>query len=255
MRINPSRPTPITSARTLNSIGSRAVPNRGVGAAGSNFQNLLSRPLASTAESRPVVRGQAATTLPRAFAQVTPEAASPSASTNSVSTKAASASTPKYTTFQQNWLDSNSGTYANLLQSSLSRPEPYTFRDVTSNWTNLSNGKPETYTRAVGVVSPGDAAELANLMGGQVVESPFQTIGSGVKDLYIQMPTGQMIDASALAYSLNQARTGSDPFAATQSVLSVYQTEAKSFQYGNATDAIYGILKGTLKTGPQNMPS
>lgn len=162
---------------------------------------------------------------------------------------------PEFNLMQQSWLDANSGPYANLLKSSLSRTTPYTLNTVTASWSNLSTGRPELFTRAVGVVSQTDAQELATQLGGTVVESPFTALGGAAKDLYIRMPNGQMVDASVLANDLNNARGGKDPFSATQAVLNAYSTEAQSFNYDSANDAIYRVMRGVFSTTPRALPS
>ena len=91
--------------------------------------------------------------------------------------------------------------------------------------------------------------ELASLLGGTLVASPFTTFGTQQRDPYIRMPNGQMIDASVLANSLNAARTAKDPFSATQSVLEVYKAEAASFNLGTSTDALDYVSKGLLRPG------
>lgn len=162
----------------------------------------------------------------------------------------------KFNSLQQNWLDSNTGNYADLMLHNLSRPEPFVIETVGIQWANGSTGKPEFSNRAVGNVSAEGGKKLAQLMGGTLVDSPFDTFGSSKRDQYIRMPNGQMIEASVLASQLNAAKSSQDPFSATQSVIEVYRNEAKNFSLQTSMNAIDLVSKGVLVTNrPVGVPS
>lgn len=148
---------------------------------------------------------------------------------------------------QQSWLDANPGPFANLLRHNLGRAEPFEIHSVSLDWLNGGTGKAESMQRAVGNVSAASGQELAQLLGGTLVQSPFGTFGTGQRDQYIRMPTGQMIEASVLANQLNAARQSRDPFAATQGVLEIYQREAQTFDLASSTNAIDLVTKGILR--------
>jgi len=57
---------------------------------------------------------------------------------------------PKSSAQQKSWLDSNTGTYANLLANNLSRTQPYSIDKVDIKWSSGNNSKPELLNRAVG---------------------------------------------------------------------------------------------------------
>jgi hypothetical protein len=164
------------------------------------------------------------------------------------------APSPQFNALQQSWLDANAGPFANLLRHNLGRSEPFEIHSVSLDWLNGGTGKPEFMQRAVGNVSPASGQELAQLLGGTLVQSPFGTFGTGQRDQYIRMPTGQMIEASVLANQLNAARQAKDPFSATQGVLEIYQREAQAFDLASSTNAIDLVTKGILRpTWPQEV--
>ncbi len=155
---------------------------------------------------------------------------------------------------QQAWLDTHAGPLANLLLNNLSRSSPFEMHSVSLDWLNGGTGKPESMQRAVGNVSPSSGQELAKLLGGTLVQSPFGTFGTGQRDQYIRMPNGQMIEASVLANQLNAARQAKDPFTATQGVLEIYQREMQSFDLASSTNAIDLVTKGLLRPNwPQQL--
>jgi len=147
---------------------------------------------------------------------------------------------------QQNWLDANTGVYANLMRANLSRSQPFQLDAVDIRWSNVSTGKPEFISRAVGNVTNESGKELADLLGGTLMKSPFDTFGTSQKDQYIRMPNGQMVEASVLANQLNAARTATDPFSATQSILEIYRAGNQRFDLNTSTDAIDLVTKRTL---------
>ena len=147
---------------------------------------------------------------------------------------------------QQNWLDSNEGNYANLMVHNMSRTEPFVIESVGIKWANGSTGKPEFSNRAVGNVSAEGGKKLAQLIGGTLVDSPFDTFGTAQRDQYIRMPNGQMIEASVLASQLNASKASQDPFSATQSVLEMYRNEGKNFSVQTSMNAIDLVSKGKL---------
>ncbi len=198
---------------------------RQTGARGSNFGEILNARLAPAEARTPVLKPTSARNLP-------------------VSPKDATAEPPPLDPMKQNWLNANAGPYASLLRDSLSRNSAYTLSPVQIQWNNLSNGRPENLTRAVGTVDRESGMQLAALMGGTLVESPFTTFGTQQRDQYIRLPNGQMVDASVLANSLNQARGAIDPFSATQNVLEVYKAEAAQYNPGNSMDALDGVSNG-----------
>lgn len=198
---------------------------RQTGARGSNFGEILNARLAPAEARTPVLKPASARNLP-------------------VSPKDAIAAPPPPDPMKQNWLNANAGPYASLLRDSLSRNGAYTLSPVQIQWNNLSNGRPENLTRAVGTVDRESGLQLAALMGGTLVESPFTTFGTQQRDQYIRLPNGQMVDASVLANSLNQARGALDPFSATQNVLEVYKAEAAHYNLGTSTDALDGVSNG-----------
>lgn len=157
------------------------------------------------------------------------------------------APSPQFNALQQRWLDANAGPFANLLRHNLARAQPFEIHSVSLDWLNGSTGKPETLQRAVGNVSAASGQELAELLGGTLVQSPFGTFGTGQRDQYIRMPNGQMIEASVLANQLNAARQSKDPFTATQGVLEIYQREAQTFDLASSTNAIDLVTKGILR--------
>jgi hypothetical protein len=168
------------------------------------------------------------------------------------------ASTPtlQFNSMQQNWLDANTGAFANVMKHNLGRAQPFQLEGVDVRWANGSTGKPEFSQRAVGNLSTASGKELAALMGGTLVQSPFDTFGTTQRDQYIRMPNGQMVEASVLANQLNAARTASDPFSATQSVLEIYRIENQNFDLNSSTNAVDLVTKGTLRTGvPLNQVS
>jgi hypothetical protein len=168
----------------------------------------------------------------------------------------ASAPTLKFNTMQQNWLDANTGAFANVMKHNLGRAQPFQLEGVDVRWANGSTGKPEFSQRAVGNLSVASGKELAALMGGTLVQSPFDTFGTTQRDQYIRMPNGQMVEASVLANQLNAARTASDPFSATQSVLEIYRIENQNFDLNSSTNAVDLVTKGSLRTGvPLNQVS
>jgi hypothetical protein len=150
---------------------------------------------------------------------------------------------------QQNWLDANTGPYADLMRYNLNQSEPLKLDAVDVRWINGNNGKPEALTRAVGTISQDSGRQLAQLMGGTLVQSPFDIYGSSQKDQYIRMPNGQMVEASMLASQLNAARATSDPFSATQAVLDLYRSENQSFDLNTSRNAIDLMGKGILSRG------
>ncbi len=159
----------------------------------------------------------------------------------------------KINSMQQSWLDSNTGSYANLMMHNLSRSTPFAIDNVDIRWANGSSGKPEFVPRAVGNVSAESGKQLAQLMGGTLVNGPFETFGTSQRDQYIKMPSGQMIEASVLASQLNAARGASDPFSATQSVLEIYRLESQNFNMASSNNAIDLVSKGSLRAGwPSN---
>lgn len=150
---------------------------------------------------------------------------------------------------QQKWLDSNTGNYANLMLHNLSRSTPFAIDNVDIRWANGSNGKPEFVPRAVGNVTAESGKQLAQMMGGTLVNGPFDTFGTSQRDQYIKMPNGQMIEASVLASQLNAARGASDPFSATQSVLEIYRLESQNFDLAASSNAVDLVTKGSLRAG------
>ena len=154
---------------------------------------------------------------------------------------------------KQNWLSANAGPYADLLTDNLTRTDAYTLGAVQIQWSNFSNGRPESLTRPVGTIDRESGQQLATLLGGTLMQSPFGTFGTQQKDQYIRMPNGQMIDASVLAHSLNQARGAKDPFSATQNVLEVYKVEASRFELAKSMDAVDGVSNGRLFPGSPNL--
>ena len=155
---------------------------------------------------------------------------------------------PKSSAQQKSWLDSNTGTYANLLANNLSRTQPYLIDKVDIKWFSGNNSKPELISRAVGNLNEAGGKQLAQLLGGTLVDSPLETFGSQQRDQYIKMPNGQMIEASVLASQLNAARGATDPFAATQGVLEVYKFQNQSFDLASSTNAIDLVMKGKLQS-------
>jgi len=185
-----------------------------------NFRDVL------TARSTPVETRKPVVTLASAkFLAVSPKAAAASIS---------SSATVTINPMQQNWLDANTGSYASLMADNLTRGGGFNLSPVQIQWSNLSNGRPEGFTRAIGTVDREGAQQLASMLGGTVVQAPLSVFGTSVRDPYIRLPNGQMIDASVLANSLNQARGASDPFSATQNVLEVYKAEAAQFSPSNS---------------------
>lgn len=186
--------------------------------------------------------------LPSGPTRSTPPASTPDTPTTSNPNPAPAAS-PKFNALQQNWLDANTGVYANVLKANLSRSQPFPIDGVDIRWSNGSTGKPEFSQRAVGVVSTQTGKELAALFGGTLVQSPFETFGTSQRDQYIKLPNGQQVDASVLASQLNAARDSSDPFSATQSVLEIYRVENQNFNLSTSTNAIDLVTKGILNPG------
>lgn len=156
---------------------------------------------------------------------------------------------------QQNWMDANTGTYANLMTNNLTRSVPFQIEGVDIRWANGTTGKPEFQQRAVGNISVESGRELAQLLGGTLVDSPFGTFGTSARDRYIRMPNGQMIEASVLAHQLNAARTAEDPFSATQAVLEIYQIEARNFDPGTSQNAVDLVSRRLLNTGVNVTPT
>ena len=159
----------------------------------------------------------------------------------------------KFNGMQQKWLDANTGNYANMMVHNLSRSTPFAIDNVDIRWANGSTGKPEFVPRAVGNVTAESGKQLAQMMGGTLVNGPFDTFGTSQRDQYIKMPNGQMIEASVLANQLNAARGASDPFSATQSVLEIYRLENQNFDLATSNNAIDLVTKGSLRAGwPSN---
>lgn len=152
----------------------------------------------------------------------------------------------KFNPLQQNWLDANTGPYANIMKANLERAQPFQIDGVDIRWSNGSTGKPEFSQRAVGNVSDTSGREFAQLFGGTLVRGPFETFGTSQRDQYIRMPNGQMIEASVLASQLNAARSAADPFSATQSVLEIYKVEIDNFNLATSTNAIDMMSKGMM---------
>ena len=222
-----------SSSRLSNLRMNRIEPTVGrttrqTGARGSSFGEILNARLAPAEARTAVLKPTSARNLP-----VSPKDAT-----------AAPPQPPPLDQMKQNWLNANAGPYASLLRDSLSRNSAYSLSPVQIQWTNLSNGRPENLTRAVGNVDRESGLQLAALMGGTLVESPFTTFGTQQRDQYIRLPNGQMVEASVLANSLNQARGATDPFWATQNVLEVYKAEAAHYNLGISTDAIDGVNNG-----------
>lgn len=162
----------------------------------------------------------------------------------------------KFNSMQQNWLDANTGSYANLMVNNLNRSTPFAIDGVDIRWSNGSTGKPEFSTRAVGNVSIESGRQLAELMGGSLIHSPFETFGTTQRDQYIRMPNGHMVEASVLASQLNAAREASDPFSATQSVLEIYRLENETFDLNTSNNAIDLVSKRSLTANwPLNRPT
>ena len=164
------------------------------GAKTTNFRDILTARAAPMETRKPVVSLASAK-----FLAVSPKAAAATVTINSM---------------QQNWLDANTGGYASLMADNLTRGGGFNLSPVQIQWSNLSNGRPEGFTRAIGTVDREGAQQLASMLGGTVVQAPLSVFGTSVRDPYIRLPSGQMIDASVLANSLNQARGASDPFSA-----------------------------------------
>ena len=159
----------------------------------------------------------------------------------------------KLNSLQQKWMDANTGNFANLMLNNLSRSTSFAIDNVDIRWANGSSGKPEFVSRAVGNVSAESGKQLAQLMGGTLVNGPFDTFGTTQRDQYIKMPNGQMVEASVLASQLNAARGASDPFSATQSVLEIYRLENQNFDLASSNNAIDLVTKGSLRAGwPSN---
>jgi hypothetical protein len=156
---------------------------------------------------------------------------------------------------QQNWMDANTGAYANLMRTNLTRTTPFQLESVDIRWANFSNGKFESQQRVVGNVSIESGRELAQLLGGTLVSGPFDTFGSTTRDRFIRMPNGQMIEAGVLAHQLNAARQSSDPFSATQAVLEIYQIEARNFNLTTSQNAVDLAAKGMMVTGNAIQPA
>ena len=218
------------------------------GARGNSFGEMLNARLAPTEARTPVLKAASARILPQSPKDAIAPTPEPPQSQLPPSQLPPS-QPPPLDPMKQNWLNANAGPYASLLRDSLSRSSGYSLRPVQIQWTNLSNGRPENLTRAVGTVDRKSGLQLAALMGGTLVESPFTTFGTQQRDQYIRLPNGQMVDASVLANSLNQARGAVDPFWATQSVLEVYKAEAAQYSPGNSTDFLDRVSNGRLIPG------
>ena len=214
---------------------------RQTGARGNSFGEMLNARLAPTEVRTPVQRAASARILPQSPKDAIAAPPEPPQSQPP--------QPPPIDQMKQTWLNANAGPYASLLRDSLSRNSGYSLRPVQIQWTNLSNGRPENITRAVGNVDRESGLQLATLMGGTLVESPFTTFGAQQRDQYIRLPNGQMVDASVLANSLNQARGAVDPFWATQSVLEVYKAEAAQYSPGTSTDMLDRVSNGRLAPG------
>jgi len=148
----------------------------------------------------------------------------------------------------QAWMDANKGNWGgNLMNSMMSGgANNFKFDPMNIQWANFSNGNQENITRAMGVIGQG-GDELAKMLGGTLVDSPFATFGTQQRDKYIKMPNGQMIDASAMAKSLQGASQSSNPFSSISDVIGLYQRENQGFNPKTNTDAINLVKQGVLK--------
>ncbi len=153
---------------------------------------------------------------------------------------------PQMNSQNQAWMDANKGNWGAGLMNSMmgGGADQFKFDPMNIQWNNFSNGKQENITRALGVLNNGD--ELAKMLGGQLVDSPFATFGTQQRDKYIKMPNGQMIEASALANSLQGASKSSNPFSAFQDVIGLYQRENAAFNPQTNTDAVNLANTGVL---------
>ncbi len=211
MEISSSR----VSALRMNRIEPITGRNRQQAAAKiGNFSDILSARSAPAEPRKPVVTQASAKSL-----AVSPKAAAATVTINQM---------------QQNWLDANPGSYASLMADNLTRGSGFNLNQVQIQWNNLSNGRPEGFVRSVGTVDRDGAQQLASLLGGTVVQAQQSVFGSSVRDPFIRLSNGHMIDASVLANSLNQARGAADPFSATQNVLEVYKAEAAQYNPSNS---------------------
>jgi hypothetical protein len=149
----------------------------------------------------------------------------------------------------QNWMTANAGPFANLMNFMRSGGGSQLNSDpMNIDWTNFSNGNPEHITRALGVIQQGGADALARILGGTAVDSPFATFGTNQRDRFIRMPNGQMIDASALGQSLQQASRAQDPFSALSATMDLYRSEQQRYNPSTSTDAIDMANRGQLNT-------
>lgn len=274
MKLTPSSQNPLSSLSDRPSL-SRSPRGSASDSASSSFQSLIRRSNSNPAASIRSQSGTGADTRSQApilnalgvnsmaarqnsivegagrATAISPRATK-LALTNTLSTSLApdtAINTPApFNRLQQNWMDANTGVYANLMSNNLTRTTPFQLDPVDIRWANFSNGKFESQQRVVGNVSLESGRELAQLLGGTLVSGPFDTFGSTTRDRFIRMPNGQMIEAGVLAHQLNAARQASDPFSATQAVIEIYQIEAKNFNINKSQNAVDLAAKGVIVT-------
>jgi hypothetical protein len=146
---------------------------------------------------------------------------------------------------QQAWMNANQGWQADIMKAMLGGQQ-FGFDPMNIQWQNFNNGNTENITRAMGILN--NPAELAKLMGGEAVQSPFATFGTQQRDQYIKMPNGQMIDASAMAQQLSGAMGSANPFSSLSDVLNLYGHWANTHTNDPNvnTDAINLVQQGVI---------
>lgn len=157
----------------------------------------------------------------------------------------------QFTPQQQAWFNANPGWQSELMKAMLGGQQ-FGFDPMNIQWQNFNNGATENITRALGVIN--NPQELAKLLGGEAVTSPFATFGTQQRDQYIRMPNGQMIDASAIGSLLGNAASSQNPFNALSDVIGLMG--AWNQQHTNDpninTDAINLVERGVIS--PQAPP-
>lgn len=153
---------------------------------------------------------------------------------------------------QQAWMNANQGWQADIMKAMLGGQQ-FGFDPMNIQWQNFNNGNTENITRAMGVLN--NPTELAKLMGGEAVQSPFATFGTQQRDQYIKMPNGQMIDASAMAKQLSGAMGSANPFSSLSDVLNLYGhwNNQHTNDPNVNTDAINLVQQGVIS--PQAPPN
>jgi hypothetical protein len=157
----------------------------------------------------------------------------------------------QFTSQQQAWFNANPGWQSDLMKAMLGGQQ-FGFDPMNIQWQNFNNGQTENITRALGVIN--NPQELAKLLGGEVVTSPFATFGTTQRDQYIRMPNGQMIDASAIGSLLGNAASSQNPFNALSDVINlmgVWNQQHTNDPNIN-TDAINLVERGVIS--PQAPP-